>query len=118
MFVAHAESYQALGAQAGLFHQQFVSVLHAGAGSYASAEAVNVEQNVLSVVNAPTQMLLGRPLIGDGVSGAAGSGANGGPGGILFGNGGAGGDGGIGPVGNGASGTGGTGGTLLSHPGG
>lgn len=46
-------------------------------------------QAVLDVVNGPTQLLLGRPLIGDGANG--GPGQNGGDGGLLYGNGGNGG---------------------------
>ena len=41
IFAAHAQAYQALSAQAATFHQQFVQLMHAGAGSYASAEAAN-----------------------------------------------------------------------------
>ncbi|MDD4867165.1 MAG: PecA family PE domain-processing aspartic protease [Mycobacterium sp.] len=51
------------------------------------------EQAVMSVINAPTNTLLGRPLIGNGTNGAAGTGQAGGPGGILWGNGGNGGSG-------------------------
>lgn len=44
-------------------------------------------------MNAPTQTLLGRPLVGDGADGASGPvGQPGGDGGILWGNGGNGGD--------------------------
>ncbi len=42
MFAAHGQAYQALSAQATTFHQQFVQLLNAGAGSYASTEAANV----------------------------------------------------------------------------
>jgi PE family len=38
---AHAEEYQAVGAQAADFHSQFVSLLNAGTGSYVSAEVAN-----------------------------------------------------------------------------
>jgi hypothetical protein len=38
---AHAEEYQAIGAQAADFHTQFVSLLNAGTGSYVSAELAN-----------------------------------------------------------------------------
>nr|WP_142361277.1 PE family protein [Mycobacterium ostraviense] len=61
---AHAQAYQALSTQAAAFHNQFVQTLSAGAASYASAEAANaaqtLQQDVLGVINAPTQMLLGR----------------------------------------------------------
>ena len=38
---AHAEEYQAVGAQAADFHSQFVSLLNAGTGSYVSTELAN-----------------------------------------------------------------------------
>ncbi|MBX9642183.1 MAG: PE family protein, partial [Mycobacteriaceae bacterium] len=87
LFGAHAQAYQALSAQAALFHQQFVQVMNTGAQAYASAEAANASplQQVLNAVNTPTQALLGRPLIGDGAAGAPGQ--NGGDGGLLYGNG-------------------------------
>ena len=75
MFSAHGQGFQALGAQAAAFHDQFVQALTAAAGSYAGAEAANVaaitagpaqtvEQDVLGVINAPFLALNGRPLIG------------------------------------------------------
>jgi PE family len=42
LFGSQAQAYQALSAQAAAFHDQFVEMLTAGAGSYASAEAANV----------------------------------------------------------------------------
>ena len=42
LFSAHGQGFQALGAQAAAFHDQFVQALNASAGSYASAEAANV----------------------------------------------------------------------------
>ncbi len=95
LFRAHGQAYQALIARAAAFHDQFVQTLSRGAGSYASAEAANAEQTLLNAINAPTQVLLGRPLIGNGANGAPGTGQNGGDGGILIGNDGAGGSGGI-----------------------
>ncbi|EFD43073.1 predicted protein [Mycobacterium tuberculosis variant africanum K85] len=59
-----------------------------GRPRYASAEAANVEQQLLGAINAPTMALLGRPLIGHGADGAPGTGQAGGAGGILYGNGG------------------------------
>ena len=41
VFSAHGQGFQALGAQAAAFHDQFVQALTAGAGSYVSAEAAN-----------------------------------------------------------------------------
>jgi PGRS repeats len=77
--------------------------LNAGAGAYASTEAANaaaaanpwqtVQQDVLNLINAPTELLLGRPLIGNGTNGVPGTGQNGGARGLLWGNGGNGGSG-------------------------
>ncbi len=97
LFSGYARDYQALSAQMARFHQQFVQALTASVGSYAAAEAANasplqaLEQQVLAAINAPTQTLLGRPLIGNGADGLPGQ--NGGAGGLLWGNGGNGGAG-------------------------
>lgn len=125
LFGAQAQSYQAVSAQAAAFHDRFVQLLNAGGGSYASAEIANAQQNLLNAVNAPTQTLLGRPLVGDGADGASGPvGQPGGDGGtaILFGDGGAGGAGAAGGPGTpdgaaGPGGSGGTGGLLFGVPG-
>ncbi|MEK1284800.1 PE family protein, partial [Mycobacterium ulcerans] len=95
LFSGHALDYQSLGARMTAFHDQFVAALTAGGGLYSSAEAAAATplQDLLNVVNAPTQALLGRPLIGDGADGTA-PGQAGGAGGLLYGNG-----------GNGAAGT-------------
>ncbi|CRH16518.1 PE-PGRS family protein [Mycobacterium tuberculosis] len=97
LFSAHAQEYQALSAQAAAFHDQFVHTLTAAARWYTATEIANAAamRVVLGAVNAPTQTLLGRPLIGDGAHGTA-PGQPGGAGGLLFGNG-----------GNGAAGAGG-----------
>jgi PE family len=93
LFGTYAHDYQALSAEASAFHAQFVQALNSGAGMYAGAEAANasplqtLEQDILNVINAPTNVLLGRPLIGPGASGAPGSGTAGGAGGILWGRG-------------------------------
>ena len=91
LFGAHAQGYQTLSAQAAAFHQQFVQALNSGAGAYASAEAVNaaatanpwqiLQQDILNAINTPTELLLQRPLIGNGTNGAPGTGQNGGAGG-------------------------------------
>ncbi|WP_142926872.1 PE family protein, partial [Mycobacterium marinum] len=114
LFGAHGQAFQAVSSQAALFHDQFVQALTTGASSYASAEAAS--QNLLNLVNAPTQALLNRPLIGNGANGAAGTGASGGDGGILIGNGGAGGSGATGVTG-GAGGAGGAAGLLAGTAG-
>ena len=75
LFSQYASGYQALGAQAAAFHAELVRTLSAGAGAYAAAEAANagplqtLEQDVLGAINAPTNLLLGRPLIGNGANG-------------------------------------------------
>ncbi|WP_085105231.1 PE family protein, partial [Mycobacterium gastri] len=95
LFGSHGQAYQVISARAAEFHARFAQALASGAGWYASAEAANasaletVEQQLLGVVNGPSQTLLGRPLIGDGTNG--GPGQPGGPGGLLYGNGGNGG---------------------------
>ncbi len=124
VFSGHGQAYQVLSAQVAAFHQRFVEALNAGAQSYVGAEAANatplqtLEQDALGIINAPTQALVGRPLIGNGANGTAAN-PNGGDGGLLYGNGGngfaqtgnnnvAGGDGGnAGLIGNGGAGGGG-----------
>jgi len=49
----------------------------------------NADQGVLGIINTPMELLLGRPLIGNGANGTAAS-PNGQAGGLLFGNGGSG----------------------------
>ncbi len=73
LFSGHAVSYQQVAAQATALHDQFVQALTGAGGSYALTEAANVQQNLLNAINAPTQALLGRPLIGDGAVGTASS---------------------------------------------
>ena len=74
LFGRHAKAYQALSAQAAAFHDEFVRLLNAGAASYASAEVANAERSALNALNAPTEALVGRPLIGNGANGAPGPG--------------------------------------------
>jgi hypothetical protein len=58
-FGTTGQEFQALGAQAAAFHENFVSTLSAGAGQYLSAEAANVQQTLANAVNAPAQALSG-----------------------------------------------------------
>ncbi len=115
-FSGHAQQFQTLSAQASAFHDQFVETLSGASGAYAAAEAAstsplqNLEQSLLAVINAPSQALTGRPLIGDGANGSPGTGQNGGDGGWLWGNGGNGGSGAPG----GAGGAGGSAGLWLA----
>jgi len=88
LFSAHAQAYQALSAQAASFHQQFVQLLNAGSAQYATTEVANaaanasplqtLRQDLLNIINEPTELLVGRPLVGNGANGATGTGANGG----------------------------------------
>ncbi len=80
LFAAHGQAYQAVSAQMSAFHAQFVQTFTAGAGAYASAEAAAAAplEGLLNIVNTPTQLLLGRPLIGNGANGAPGTGQAGG----------------------------------------
>ncbi len=82
LFGGFGLEYQAISAQVAAYHQRFVQALSTGAGAYASAEAAAAEQIVLGVINAPTQALLGRPLIGDGANATTPGGA-GGAGGVT-----------------------------------
>ena len=100
-FSRYASAHQALSARAAAFHSRLVGALDAGAGAYAATDAANatplqtLEQDVLGLINAPTNTLLGRPLIGNGANGitnAQGVGTPGGAGGLLSGNGGNGGN--------------------------
>jgi hypothetical protein len=108
LFAGHAQEFQTLSARASAFNQRFVQALSAGAGAYLGAEATSasllqtLEPDVLGVINAPTEVLLGRPLIGEGANG--GPGQPGGAGGLLYGNGGAGGAGTVDGMAGGAGG--------------
>jgi PE family len=103
LFGAHGQGYQNFSAQIETFHQDFVQNVSAGASAYANAEAANaaavanpwqtLQQDLLNAINAPTELLLQRPLVGNGTNGLPGSGQNGGAGGLLWGNGGNGGSG-------------------------
>lgn len=134
LFSGYAQNYQAISAQASAFHAEFVQALSAGAGAYAATEAASASplellvEDAFLLINLPTNVLVGRPLIGNGVNGtttAQGVGTPGGAGGLLIGFGGNGGDsiaagvpgGAGGPAGLlGTGGTGGMGG--LGAPGG
>ena len=105
LFSAEGQAYQKLSAEAAAFHAPFVQVLNGARAAYSLAEAANasplqgIEEDVLGVINAPTQAVLGRPLIGNGTNGAPGTGQADGAGGILWGNGGNGGSGAAGQPG-------------------
>jgi hypothetical protein len=101
LFSQHASAYQAMSAQAAAFQAQFLQALSNASSAYAATEAANasplqtLQDDVLGVINAPTNLVLRRPLIGDGTNGttnAQGVGTAGGGGGILVGSGGNGGN--------------------------
>ncbi len=101
LFSGYASGYQALGSQAAAFHTRLVQTLNASAGAYLAADAANasplqiLQDDLLGVINAPTNAVFGRPLIGNGADGttnAQGIGTPGGAGGFLSGNGGNGGN--------------------------
>jgi hypothetical protein len=144
LFGDYGRAYQQASAGLAQAQTRFAQLLSTAQTSYASTEAASVSalqtlsEDVARVVNAPTNALLGRPLIGDGANGAPGTGQAGGDGGILWGNGGMGGSGaagqtggrggnaglignggvgGTGGTGRGVGGTGGTGGWLLGNGG-
>ena len=97
----HAQTFQALSAQAGLFHSSFVQALSSGGSLYSAAEAVNASMaataasctDVGGAPFSPFLLLTGRALFGNGANGAPGTGETGGNGGWLIGNGGNGGSG-------------------------
>src|SRR3984885_2515255 len=95
LFGNYAQEFQALNAQAALFHDQFAQMLTSGAGAYTAAEAANtsplqalLQEGQSLAVFSPVKDLTGRPLFGNGVNGAAGTGAAGGAGGGILGDGG------------------------------
>ncbi len=65
LFSDVGREFQALSSQASEFQQLFVQTLHMSAASYLATEVENV-------INAPTEMLLGRPLIPTGAAPALG----------------------------------------------
>ena len=100
-FAGYARSFQDTAARAAATGASFSRSLTAAAEAYAAAESANAADLIdglmvlpLRVINAPFDVLTGRPLIGNGANGtttATGLGTAGGPGGWLFGNGGTGG---------------------------
>ncbi|OBH06244.1 hypothetical protein A5696_23980 [Mycobacterium sp. E2699] len=101
LFSSYAHAYRALSAQGNAFQARFAQALNAAGESYAVSEAAGasplktLENDVLGLVNASSNALTGRPLIGDGANGytnSQGVGTPGGAGGWLYGSGGKGGD--------------------------
>ena len=81
----YGQEFQALSVRASAFHQQLVQALSSASCSYLAAEAADasllqtVRHDLQGAVNAPTEVLLGRVLIGNGaaagLAGAGGAGA-------------------------------------------
>lgn len=83
-FGGYAQEFQTLTAQTTVFHARFERALSAAGAAYAAAEAANVsplrtlmQQVESSGVFSPIERLIGRPLFGDGATGAASGGAAG-----------------------------------------
>lgn len=89
LFSEHGQAFQVLSAQTSTYHVRFTRLLNGGVAQYVSAEAAAASplNSVLAVINTPTELLLGRPLIGNGTDGTAAN-PNGGHGGLLYGSGG------------------------------
>jgi hypothetical protein len=73
LFGTYAQDFHALAAQAAAFHDRFAQAVNASAGSYVAAEGANAaalvqtaQQDLMGVVKAPAEALLGHPLIGTG----------------------------------------------------
>jgi hypothetical protein len=73
LFAGYGQEFQALSTRAGAFQQQFLQALSSAASSYVAAEEAGalllqqqLQPNLLGAVNAPTEAVLGRPLIGTG----------------------------------------------------
>ncbi len=59
LFENHAQEFQALAARASAFHEQFVSVLKAGANNYLTTEVANAGQMLTGAVHGSAQTLFG-----------------------------------------------------------
>lgn len=59
VFGSHGQEFQALSAQAAAFHEEFVNLLNASAGSYLSTDLANAEQTLLSGATAAAPTTLG-----------------------------------------------------------
>jgi PE-PPE domain/PE family len=73
LFGTSAQDFHALAARAAAFPDRFMQAVNASAGSYVAAESASAaalfqiaQQDLLGVLNAPTEALLGRPLIATG----------------------------------------------------
>ncbi len=53
IFGTHAQGFQALGAKASAFHDEFAKLLHGGAAQYLNTEVANAEQSLVNAVSMP-----------------------------------------------------------------
>lgn len=75
LFNYHAHNYQAIGAQAATFHEEFIQLMRTGAGQYALTEESNASpmQDAIGAVKAAAKSPSGRALI-DGAKSTVGAG--------------------------------------------
>jgi hypothetical protein len=71
VFGTYGQEFQALSAQAAVFHDEFVSLLNGGAAAYLTTEVANATQTLAAAVNAPAQTLLGQLSSGSAAAAAA-----------------------------------------------
>src|SRR4051812_17522468 len=82
LFGGYGDTFQQFSTQAAAYHAQFMHALSRSGNAYALADAVSTSQlqtigdDILAVINTPTNVLLGTPLIGNGTNGAVGTGQN------------------------------------------
>ncbi len=111
LFGSYGQEFQALSAQAGLFHSSFVQALTSGGNVYSLGEAWPTRRPLRMSAprrSRPSWLIFGRAAFGNGANGVAGglpgaAGGNGQAGGFIWGNGGNGGNGATGA--NGAAGS-------------
>jgi hypothetical protein len=60
LFGTYGREFQAVSTEAAEFHAEFVRLLDGGAAAYLSTEIANAQQNLVSAVNAPAQILSGQ----------------------------------------------------------
>jgi hypothetical protein len=70
LFSSHAKGFQALGAQAASFHDQFVGLMRGASAQYASAEAANMSQMTTAAQNLTESTPFGNLNFGYGNTGS------------------------------------------------
>src|SRR5258705_7126491 len=75
LFAEFGKDYQALSLHLNAFEQQFAQALNSAAATYVAVDTALTAtlQPVIDVINLPTELLLGRGLIGNGANGTAAS---------------------------------------------